>query len=205
MERHSNPHFNFKANLLNRFKHISWQYAFRMLKATFYASMGTASDTAALENVRAIQNVASARGDSAMSVFASTMEGFALLKTSKEGNMERVQSCVAQIAKFQFDPSAKVMQLDVLAMLLDFAASLHHHSPETTNQKLRQLQHRLDECEDWHNVKADFRIPIKRQAGGAKTVSEETSAIICAGPEGEDGCDYVVMSFMTKMELRSLV
>lgn len=193
---------------LSSFKHVQWYYAFRLLKSTFFMAMGNASDASALENIRAVQSVANTRGDNAMSVFASLLEGMALLKSSRDGNIERVHACIAQAAKFQFDPTVKILQLDMLTLLLDFASSLHHLSPDTTAQKLRVLQQRLDECEEWHNVKADFLIPVKKQPSSAKTVSEETSAIIRPGSGSvDDGVehDYMVMTFMTKMELRALV
>lgn len=167
--------------------------------------MGNASDTGALENIRAVQNVASLRGDNAMTVFASILEGLALLKTSKDSNIERVNSCIAQAAKYQFDPSVKIMQLDILILLLDFSSSLHHQNPDTTAQKLRLLQQKLDDCEEWSNIKADFQIPVKKQSSGAKIVSEQTSAIIRPGGEADGEFDFVVMTFMTKVELRSLV
>ncbi|EFY88055.1 75k gamma secalin [Metarhizium acridum CQMa 102] len=187
------------------FKHVQWYYAFRLLKSTFYMAMGSASDAAALENIRAVQNVATSRGDNAMTVFASILEGLALLKTSKDSNIERVQSCIAQAAKFQFDPTVKIMHLEMLILVLDFASSLYRQSPDMTAQKLRSLQQRLDECEEWNNVKADFLIPVKKQPSNTRTVSEETSAIIRLAGEADGEFDYIVMSFMTKVELRSLV
>ena len=166
--------------------------------------MGTASDAGALDNIRAVQNIANTRGDNALSVLASVLEGLTLLKTSKDGSIERVQACIAQAAKFQFDPSVQIMQLDILTLLLDFASSLHHQSSDSTAQKLRLLQTRLDECDAWNNVKAEFLIPIKKQPSNARTVSDDTAAIVRAG-EPDSAFDYMVMSFMTKMELRSLV
>ncbi|KAG5950856.1 hypothetical protein E4U58_001396 [Claviceps cyperi] len=187
------------------FKHVPWYYAFRLLKSTFYMSMGNVSDAGALENIRAVQNVANLRGDNAMTVFASILEGLTLIKTSKDSNVERVNSCIAQAAKFQLDPTVKIMQLDVLILLLDFSSSLHHQQPDATAQKLRLLQQRLDECEQWNNIKADFQIPVHKQSSGAKIVSEQTSAIIRPGGEDDGEMDFVVMTFMTKVELRSLV
>ena len=125
--------------------------------------MGNGSDASALENIRAIQNVATTRGDNALTILASLWEGLALLKTAKEGSMEKVQGCIAQAAKHQFDPSVRILQLDILMLLLDFAASLHYSNPDATAQKLRDLQRRLDDCEDWNNVKSDFLVPIKKQ------------------------------------------
>lgn len=186
-----------------RFKHVQWYYAFRLLKASFYLGVGI-TDAGALDNIRSIQNVANTRGDTALSVLASLIEGFTLLKTAKDGNMEKIQACIAQVAKYQFDPSVQITQLTMLTLLLEVAASLHHQNPEHTIQKLRQLQTCLDDCEDWHNVKSDFLVPIKKELSAAKTVSGDTQAILRLG-EGEGEMDYLVMTFMTKMELRSLV
>lgn len=166
--------------------------------------MEIASEAAALDNIRSIQSIANSRGDNALSILASVLEGLTLLKTSKDGSVERVQSCIAQAAKYQLDPAVRIAQLDILTMLLDFASSLNHQSPDSTAQKLRLLQKKLDECEEWHNVKADFLVPVKKQPSSAKTVSADTAAIIRAG-DGDSTFDFLVMSFMTKMELRSLV
>ena len=76
--------------------------------------LGQTADASALENIRAIQMTANARGDNALCVFASILEGLTLLKASKDGNLEKVQTCIAQVAKFQFDDSVHIMQLDIL-------------------------------------------------------------------------------------------
>lgn len=166
--------------------------------------MGGASDAGALDNIRSLQNIANTRGDNALSVLSSVLEGLTLLKTPRDGSMERVQACIAQAAKFQLDPTVRIMQLDMLTLVLDFSSSLHRQSPDATAQKLRLLQMKLDECEGWHNVKSEFLIPIKKQPSNARTVGEDTAAIVRAGG-GDSAFDYLVMSFMTKMELRALV
>lgn len=186
------------------FKHVPWYYAFRLLKATFYMEMGNASDASALENIRAVQNVASTRGDNALSIFASVLEGLALLKTAKDGSIEKVQGCIAQAAKYQLDPTIRITQLDILVLLLDFAASLHHQNPDVTSAKLRELQKKIDDCEDWGNVKADFLVPIKKQAASSNIVGEDTKSIVDPG-DGTRESDFLVVTFMTKIELRSLM
>lgn len=186
------------------FKHVPWYYAFRLLKATFYMEMGNASDTSALENIRAIQNVASTRGDNALSIFASVLEGLALLKTAKDGSIEKVQGCIAQAAKFQFDPAIRITQLDILVLLLDFAASLHHQNADATSAKLRDLHKKVDDSENWADVKADFMVPIKKQAASSNILGQDTASIIDPG-NGTAESDNLVITFMTKMELRSLV
>lgn len=184
---------------------MHWLYAFRLLKAFFYIE-SRQTDAASLENIRAIQNIANSRGDNALSVFASILEGLTLLKTSKDGNMERIHACIAQIAKFQFDESVHILQLDVLTLLLDLGASVNNTSAEVTIQKLKLLQTKAEAQgpNDWGNLKADFVVPIRKQPSTAQTFSDDTAAIIRPGG-GDDPSDYLVLSFMTKMELSSLV
>ena len=151
-----------------------------------------------------MQALANRRGDKALSVFSSLMEGLSLLKTAKQDNTEKIRECIAQAAKFQLDPAVKIVQLELFGLLLDVASTIHRENPEITAQKLRQLQKGLDDCNDWNNVKSEFLLPIKKQAPAAKTISADTSAIVRPGDADAD-FDYLVMSFMTKMELNSVV
>ncbi|CAJ0554095.1 Ff.00g126070.m01.CDS01 [Fusarium sp. VM40] len=185
------------------YKHPHWVYAFRLLKTSFYMELGQTADASALENIRSIQVTANSRGDNALSVFASILEGLTLLKASKDGNLEKVQACIAQVAKFQHDDSVAIMQLDILTLLLDLVSSINHAGLELTLQKLKLVQDRMDACGDWHSVKSDFLIPVKKQPSTGHTISSDTAGIIRSG-EGAP-VDFLVMSFMTRMELASLL
>ena len=147
--------------------------------------------------------MADRRGDHALSVYASLSEGLALIRSDGGDRAERLRDCMAQAAKYQFDPSVKIAQLEILGMLLDVVSMLHRENPEITSQKLRVLQKTLDECGSWHNVRADFMIPIKKQNSTQRVLSDDTSSIVLMGKGGED--DFLVMSFMTKMEMMTLV
>ncbi|KAF9766696.1 hypothetical protein IL306_000860 [Fusarium sp. DS 682] len=185
------------------YKHPHWVYAFRLLKASFYMELGQTADASALDNIRSIQGTASSRGDIALSVFAFILEGFALLKASKDGNIEKVQACIAQVAKYQLDPSVHIMQLDILTLLLDLVSSINHSGLELMLQKLKLVQDRMDACTDWHSTKSDFLIPVQKQPSTGHTISSDTAGIIRSG-EGTP-VDFLVMSFMTKVELNSLI
>lgn len=165
---------------------------------------GSGIDASAVDNLRALQTTAARRGDVALSVYASLLEALTYLKAPKGGTAERVQSCLAHVAKYQLDPSVKIMQVEVLALLLDVAANLNSQTPEITADKLRQLQKKLSECEEWHNVKSEFAIPIRRSATSAKTVSSDTAAIIYER-EGDESSEFLIVSFMTKVEFTALV
>lgn len=167
--------------------------------------MDHGSEASAFDNLRSIQNVASTRGDNSIGVFASLLEGLTLLKTSKEGNIEKVHACIANAAKYQLDETVEsIPQITILTLLIEVASTLNTQPPDLTLQSLRTLQKRLDECDEWNNVKSDFLLPIKKQPSAARTISNDTSAILRAGNAASE-FDFVVMSFMTKMELRSLM
>ncbi|KAM5514159.1 75k gamma secalin [Fusarium oxysporum f. sp. phaseoli] len=185
------------------YKHIQWVYAFRLLKASFYMELGQTADASALENIRSIQVTASSRGDDALSVFAFILEGLALLKASKDGNIEKVQACIAQVAKYQCEPTIHIMQLDILTLLLDLVCTINHSGLDLMLDKLKMLQDRMDACTDWHSVKSDFLIPVQKQPATGHTISSDTAGIIRSG-EGVPE-DFLVMSFMTKVELNSLM
>lgn len=165
---------------------------------------GTASDASALDNLRALQTAASSRGDNALCVFASLLEGLAFLKAARDGANDKVQACLAQVSKYQLDETVNLPQIEILTLLLDVASSIHTYNPEITAEKLRHLQKRFDECAQWGDVKSEFLIAIRKSSTSGKTVSGDTAMVLRAD-ENDPGSDYLVMSFMTKVELSSLV
>jgi hypothetical protein len=186
------------------FKHVQWFYSFRLLKAMFYIEIGNASDASAFENIRSIQTVATSRGDNALSVYAALLEALALLKTPKEGHAEKVQACLAHVGKFQLDESVQIVQLSTLTSLVEVASMLNVQHPDVIAQSLRTLQRKLDDANSWSGLKADIQLPVKRQPSASKTITWDTMSIIRPGG-AETDVDFLVVSFMTKVELRSLM
>lgn len=163
---------------------------------------GNAADATSLENIRSIQNIAATRGDSALSVYASLSEALVLLKTSR-GTPEMIQSCLAQASKYQLDPQVKIPQLELMYLLVDYLSSLHREKQEAIVERLRRLQKKIDECQSLV-TKADFLIPIKKHSSSTHTIGGDVSAIIRPGNDDSDS-DYLVITFMTQMELMILV
>ncbi|OLN84904.1 MAU2 chromatid cohesion factor-like protein [Colletotrichum chlorophyti] len=185
------------------FKHIHWVYAFRLLKATFHVHASSPPDAAVLDNLRAIGLLASERGDPAMAAFASLLEGLSVLRTARPDTIERVQTCLAQAAKYQLDPSVQIPQLDILTLLLDLACSMHQKTPDILLQKLRALQAKLDAnlgSQSWTDLNPEILIPIKKQTATAATLSDDTSAILRAGSSNGHH-DYIVMTFLNRVEI----
>lgn len=174
-----------------------------MLKASFYEESGNAADASSFENMRALQATASARGDVAMSVYASLSEALIMLKTSK-GSREAVHSCLAQASKHQFDDQAKMPQLELMSLLLMAADGLHRDSHDVLGKRLHVLKKRIGNL-DGVSVHGDFLMPIKRSSSASQTISPETSAIIQPGdPEASEN-DLMVMRFMPQQEMAAIV
>lgn len=163
---------------------------------------GTSADAPSLENMRSIHNMAAARGDAAMCVYASLSEALILLQTSK-GTPEMIQACQAQASKYQLDPRVQIPHLELLALLVDYLSSLNREKQDAVIERLRRLQKKIDECQDLAN-KSDFLLPIRKQASGNETISPDVSAIVRPGIDGDDS-DYLVMSFVSQLELTVLV
>ncbi|KAI2623334.1 cohesin loading factor-domain-containing protein [Hypoxylon sp. NC1633] len=181
-------------------KHHHWVYAFRFLKTSMYLQSANPSEMHALENLKAITNLANQRGDRAIFVVASLLEGLSLLKTMKDDAVVRIQACIAQALKYQLEESVHIPQLDILALMLDLACSLQQKSGPEIMQKLKNLQDHMDASineESWHHVETELLLPIRK--GGAPAISQDTSAILKPGLD-DDSCDYLVMSFWSKVE-----
>lgn len=181
-------------------KHYHWVYAFRFLKTSMYLQSANPSETHALENLKAIANLASQRNDRAIFVLASLLEGLSLLKTMKDDSIVRIQACIAQALKYQFEDSVRIPQLDILALMLDLACSLQQKSVQVIMQKLRSLQDQIDACmsdKSWHPIETELLLPI--QKSNTQVISQDTSAVLRPGAD-DDPHDYLAMSFWSKLE-----
>lgn len=165
-----------------------------------YLQSASPSETHALENLKAITNLANQRGDRAIFVVASLLEGLSLLKAMKDDTIVRIQACIAQALKYQLDDSVHLPQLDALALMLDLACSLHQKSASTIVQKLKDLQDHMDNsinAKSWHNIETELLLPIRKN--NTMVISRDTAAILRPGSD-EGPCDYLAMSFWSKIE-----
>lgn len=148
--------------------------------------------------------MATARGDKAICVMASLLEGLAHLSTKKEDSILRVQTCIAQASKFQLEASARLPQIEVLLLFLDLACSLHQKVPTLYSQKLAALQSRMDELKmshDWDSSTLELLLPIKKQGGSSSTISNDTATIL---RRGDDEFDYLVLPAIGRQQAFAL-
>lgn len=146
--------------------------------------------------------MASARGDVAMSVYASLTEALVMLKTSK-ATSEAIHNCLAQASKHQFDEQAKIPELELLSLLLDVTVGFNRDTHEVLDGRLHELKKRIGTSGVSQN--GELLIPIKRPSSGAQTVSSETSAIIRPGNTQDPDQDHLVTKFMTEQQMAIIV
>lgn len=181
------------------YKAVDWVYAFRFLKASLHLQSSNPADAQALENLRSITGFASKRGDLAIAVLTSLLEGITHLKARKDDSIVRVQTCIAQASRYQLDPSVQIPQVEVLILLLDLACTLQQKAPQVAMQKLKALQARMDElvqAHDWDKMLDQLHLPLKKQSNSGASVTSDTKTIIQSG-DGEH--NFIVLSFVTKV------
>lgn len=176
-------------------------YAFRFLKASLYLASTNPAEAPATENLRAIASLASHRGDHAVIVVTALLEGLSLMKTMKDDSILKIQECLAQVQKYQFDESVQIPQLDILTRILDLMCSLYQRVPSGIARKFTELQKLLDRTDDndWGRTDRELLLPISKQTSGPKVISDDTSNILRPGYDHESS-DYLAMSFCSKSE-----
>lgn len=167
------------------------------MKAAFYNQIGAGSERAALENLHKLAQIASLRGDKAICVVTSLLEGLAHLRTSKSDAILRVQTCIANASKHQLEDTVRRPQLDVLLLLLDLACSIHQKMSEECAVKLVALTRRMEEIKDnreWNPLDHEVLLPIRKQKQSASShnqvISPETAELL---REGDGEVDYLVL------------
>ncbi|KAL8348842.1 hypothetical protein RB601_002225 [Gaeumannomyces tritici] len=189
-------------NDCDTYKHVYWSYGFRLLKISLLLqSSGFSDTTTVLDSCKDITTLASKRGDRAIYVFTSLVEGLVHLRTSRADAIVRVQDCIAQAAKYQLESSTRVPQIDVLSLLLDLACSLRQKQPDASLQKMRNLQNMLEVAYKSSWETSEILLPLVRDQLSLSTISTDTSTIVRPG-EGET--DFLVVNFMSIADVFSL-
>ncbi|KAH8846793.1 hypothetical protein MCOR02_011541 [Pyricularia oryzae] len=184
------------------YKHMYWSYAMRLGKISLLFNSTAPQDLASLiETIRETTALASRRGDRAVYVFLSLIEGLIHLKTDKTDAVQRVQGCIAQASKFQLEDSAHLAQVDLLRSILDLACSLRQKSPDASLSKIKSLQDRLDEIHNISWQSSELLLPMKKDAASKNTISPDTGAIVRIGNEQHD---FLVINFMSKPDTYAL-
>lgn len=185
-----------KTNILRRYQHFPWVYAFRLLRASYSLQAGSHVDLhAAIQTYRSVSNTATNQKDYAIHMAASLLEAMAHMKTTTPDAMQNVQSALAKAWTNQTNVG-KATQLIGVAHFIQVACSMRQGNPGDMQQKLKEMQSMMDATlrdNSWSMTDDAIPLPINQSPGSALIVSEDTRAILGIG---EDGRDNLILSFV---------
>lgn len=130
------------------YKHTPWVYALRFLRVSFAFKLGSsAQDTApAIQNLKAISQLAASDDDGAVSALSATYEAMLHLRSASSSSIEDAKRAVAAAKSLQFHPLAQ--NLDQVWALLDcieIICYLMEGNVGMATQKAEQLAPRMDD------------------------------------------------------------
>ncbi|KAI9677651.1 MAG: hypothetical protein M1817_006606 [Caeruleum heppii] len=186
------------------YQHISWLYAFRLLRVSLSLESSTSTDLlSALQNLKSISATASSNGDNAMFGMASLLEALIHLRSGTADFIEQTQRAIAAARSLQWtDAIARLPQLDAFTHLLDLSCGLMEGNTQHTDQKLRALRTLMDQAPEdpYFGPDGTFSIPVRR--GSALNTSVPMIGGIVTS-EG-DGTDLVHFSWMPSRDVYTL-
>jgi hypothetical protein len=188
-----------------RYQHFSWVYVFRFLRASHALESGSLTDHhAAVQNLRAVANLAKQQNDNAIHLTASLMEALAFLKIPGPESLQHVQTALAQARSYQHDESCNIPQLIGLTHILDVSCAIIKGNSVEMLTKLKDMQNMMDKAlheNTWGTTNDTFAIPINRTPKSSHTVSQNTRMILGIG---NDGGDNLMMTFLGKKDAYSI-
>jgi Cohesin loading factor len=132
------------------YKHTTWEYAFRFLRATLSLSMPSHHDfVAAIHHLQKISELARRRGDHAIFAFAAATEALAHLQSSNTDSIDQAQRALAATRQVQLNQDvAGLPQLQVLVQFVDLCCSMRQSNLDQIDQKLSTMQQIMDQTVD---------------------------------------------------------
>ncbi|KAH6684131.1 cohesin loading factor [Halenospora varia] len=187
------------------YKHFSWVYALRFLRASYALESGNPTDNhVAIHNLQKISDLASMskQNDRAIHLTASLMEAMVQLKSAGPDSVEHVQRAIAAARMHQLDVGRTIPQLNALSHIIDVMCSIRQRDFPQMYAKLKDLQGLMDSSIDDPAWSSDvIAIPINRTPSSSQTVSHETRSVLGIGP---DGGDNLMMSFLQPRDVYAI-
>jgi hypothetical protein len=188
------------------YKHISWIYALRFLRASYSLRSGISADiNSSIQNFRAIATLASQHNDIAIYLASSLMEATAHLKSTAPDSMEEAQRAIAKAWTYQLDTGSQIPQLTGLAHILDVVCAIRQGKPKLMAEKLKAMQKMVDgtlhKGSAWGMTSDVVAIPINQTPNSSYVVSLDTRMVIGIG---DDGRDNLMMTFLNKKDVYAI-
>ncbi|KAI9746469.1 MAG: hypothetical protein M1818_000182 [Claussenomyces sp. TS43310] len=183
------------------YKHHSWVYAFRFLRASLSLALNTVSEThAAVQNLRSIASIASTCNDRAILVTSSLIEAMAHLSSPSPESREHLQRSLAAAWTYQLDEVHRIPQIVCFLHFLDVASTFLYDTPKQALPKVRAMQVMMDQTKDdaiWNDAGDVVAIPITVGNDPAKLATHDTRGVLDVS---EDGRHMLMMSVLTRTD-----
>ena len=167
---------------------------------------GSASDLqAALQNLRAVIELANKLGDRATSKLASLFEVLVHLRTASSDSVEQVQRAMAAANAYQLEEGAQIPQLVALSHILDLASSLVQVPNADGQQKLSAMIKKMEEVrvdQNWGLHDDKIYIPVSSNSSHGQIVSHDTRSIL---ETDESGRNFLAVSWLPKSHTFAVV
>lgn len=160
--------YHYCSNLV-RYRHIAWEYAFRLLRVTFSLSSPFHQDlVGALQNLQKVSTIASRTGDKAVVAVSSIIESLVhLQQSSSSDSIEQAQRAIATARSHQLDGSVgDIPHIHIMIQIIDICCSVLEYDINQAAQKLQVLQKNMDQNLSnslWRDD-GSFIIPLSSEA-----------------------------------------
>lgn len=150
------------------YKHVAWEYAFRLLRAKLSLRMATHQDfLAAVHHLQKTAHLAHRRGDDAIFAFATVLEALAHLRSSSSDSVDQTRRALAATRQVQLSQDVNgIPQIQILVQYVDLCFSMQQANPDEIDQKLSKMQQVMDQIVDDANWLDDgsLCLPLTRKS-----------------------------------------
>lgn len=185
--------------IVSSYRHIGWEYAFRLLRVTLsFMSSSHHDSVAALHNLQKLSSVANRNGENAVSVVSAIMEALVHLQQSPTSDsIEHAQRAIGTARTHQLDSNIRdIPQIHTLIQMVDICCSLLEYDISQATQKLQTMQKGMDQNisdPHWRND-GSFSVPLKHA-----TVAESGDIL-----QVENGSLMLTLSWLPEHDLYAL-
>ena len=187
---------------LAAYKHTAWEYAFRILRARLAVANPSFKDfNAAFHHLQKTEDLARQHGDSAVFMFAATLEALIHLQSPASDSVEQSQNALALARRLQLDTNVETIpQIQVMIQYIDLCSALQQAQYENILQKLSATQETMDAIANNQNWRYDgtFFLPLSaKSVQGTPLMGSDTL-------QQQDSQPVLVVNWLPKTDIYSI-
>ena len=188
-------------SVIEAYKHTSWVYATRFLRASLSLQMSPPDTNDAVHQMRVVAHKAEENQHVPILTCAAAFEALIHLRSDNLEAVQLAQRALAAARKHQLDPSLhKIPQLAALLDCLDLCCDLVRLTPTQAVPKMRQMQELMDDAHADKSWRPDgsFCVPINQRADPEMDIAANTGGVF---ERNSDGQRALVFRWIRRSEL----